>query len=139
MRSTDEVARALYAAFLAGDADGMLALMHEGVQVRFLGQVELRGTDQLRAFMAFSAGQLTDVRFELRQLIVDGEVAAGVWRETARTAAGLPWENHGVDVVHVRDGLIVGLHENNDVRRVRAHLPAYRPASAPDDEENPHG
>ncbi|MFC7550893.1 nuclear transport factor 2 family protein [Plantactinospora sp. GCM10030261] len=129
MRSTDEVARALYAAFLGGDADGMLALMHEDVHVRFLGQAELRGTDQVRAFMAFVGGLLTDVRFDLRHLIVDGDVAAGVWRETARTAAGLPWENHGVDVLHVRDGLIVGMHENNDVRQVRAHLPAYRPGT----------
>ena len=51
-------------------------------------------------------------------VVVDGDVAAGVWHETATTASGEPWENHGVDVVHVRDGRVVALHENNDVRKV---------------------
>jgi ketosteroid isomerase-like protein len=124
--STREVAEALYRAFLAGDVEGMLALLHDDVEVRFLGQAQLRGKADVARFLEFSAGLLTDVQFSLRHLIVDGPVAAGVWEETARTASGQPWRNHGVDVIHVSDGLIAALHENNDVREVYRHFPKYQ-------------
>ena len=128
MKSTREVAEALYEAFLAGDKDGMLALMHDDVEVRFLGQVCVRGKAEASRFMDFAGGLLRDVRFTLRRLIVDGDTAAGVWEETARTSDGAPWANHGVDVIHVRDGRVIALHENNDVRLVYRHFPPYRPA-----------
>jgi ketosteroid isomerase-like protein len=125
MRTTRDVAEDLYRKFLTGDAEGMLALMHDDVRMRYLGQAELRGKRQVREFMAFSSGLLSDVQFDLRHLLVDGDVAAGVWEETARTQDGQPWRNHGVDVIHVRSGLITALHENNDVRAVYAHFPPY--------------
>ncbi len=36
-----------------------------------------------------------------------------------------------MDVVHVRDGRVAALHENNDVRKVYAHFPRYDPQSQP--------
>lgn len=128
MTSTREVAEALYRAFLAGDKDGMLALMAEDVHVRFLGQAQFVGRAELDRFIDFSASLLTDVHFTLRHLVVDGEVAAGIWEETATTRDGQPWRNHGVDVIRLRAGKVVALHENNDVREVHRHFPAYRPA-----------
>ncbi len=119
---------ALYTAFLRGDAEGMLALMAEDVEVRFLGQGTFHGVDAARRFFAFAGGLLRDVDFRIETVIVDGEIAAAVWEETATTAAGEPWENHGVDVIRVRDGRIVSLHENNDVTLVRRHFPPYRDA-----------
>lgn len=127
MTSTRDVAESLYRAFLSGDKDGMLALMADDVDVRFLGQARLAGKAEASRFLDFSAGLLTDVRFTLRHLVVDGYIAAGVWEETARTASGEPWRNHGVDVITVRDGLVVALHENNDVRAVYRHFPPYQP------------
>ncbi len=56
--STREVVDALYAAFLAGDGDGMIALMADDVEVTFLGQGTFRGIPAVRRFMAFSAGLL---------------------------------------------------------------------------------
>ena len=131
MRSTREVVEALYRAFLAGDAEAMLEVMHPDVEVSFLGQVYLHGTDAAGRFFDFAGGLLRDVDFTLEDVLVDGDVAAGVWHETATTLSGEPWENHGVDVVHVRDGLVVALHENNDVRLVREHFPPY------EDKDNP--
>jgi len=132
MRSAREVAEGLYDAFLAGDKDGMLALMHDDVEVRFLGQACLRGKAEVSRFFDFAGGLLSDVRFSLLQLIVDGDTAAGIWEETARTSSGAPWSNHGVDVIHVRDGLVAALHENNDVRMVYRHFPPYRPGTEGD-------
>jgi ketosteroid isomerase-like protein len=127
MRTTRETIDALYAAFLAGDKEGMLAVMHDDVEVRFLGQAELHGKTAANAFFDFAGGLLTDVKFILREVLVDGEWAAGLWEETAVTSDGHPWANHGVDVVRVRDGLVVALHENNDTRQVYRLMPPYRP------------
>ncbi len=86
----------------------------------------MRGIDEARAFFAFSGSQLTDLDFRVERKIYDGEWAAVIWSETARTAAGAPWENHGVDVFRVEDGEITVLHENNDCRLVHEHFPRYR-------------
>ena len=127
MRTTREVAEELYRAFLAGDKDGMLAVLHPDVEVSFLGQVHLRGTEAASRFFDFAGGLLRDIDFTLEAILVDGEVAAGVWHETATTLSGESWENHGVDVIHVRDGRVTALHENNDVRKVYEHFPRYDP------------
>jgi uncharacterized protein (TIGR02246 family) len=121
---TRRVVEALYAAYLSEDLEGMLAQMAEDVEVRFLGQGMFQGLTAVRRFMQFSAGLLTELDFRIQRVVVDGEVAAVIWEETATTADGRPWENHGVDVIRVRGGKIVSLHENNDVTLVRRHLPA---------------
>lgn len=125
MTDTRAVAEALYAAFLAGDKDGMLAVMDDDVEVSFLGQVQLRGKSEASRFFDFAGTLLRDVDFSLEEIVVDGDVAAGVWHETATTLSGEPWQNHGVDVIHIRDGRVVALHENNDVRMVYKHFPRY--------------
>ena len=127
MRSTREVVEELYRAFLAGDRDAMLAVLHPDVEVSFLGQAYLQGTAAAGRFFDFAGGLLCDVDFTLEEILVEGDVAAGIWHETATTYSGEPWENHGVDVVHVRDGQVVALHENNDVRKVYEHFPRYDP------------
>ncbi len=127
---TRRVVEALYAAYLAGDGEGMIALMSPDVEVTFLGQGTFHGIPAVRRFMRFSAGLLVDVDFRISPLIIDGDVGSAVWHETATTRAGEPWENHGVDVIRVREGQIVSLHENNDVRLVTQHFPAYEDTEA---------
>lgn len=131
MAGSDDTARvldALYRAFFAGDGDGMASLMSDDVEVRFLGQVRLRGLAAARRFFAFSGSLLEELDFRIERRVIDGEWAAVVWSETARVVAtGEPWENHGVDVFRVEGGAIRVLHENNDCRVVHRHLPRYRP------------
>jgi uncharacterized protein (TIGR02246 family) len=126
METTSDVVHALYDAYLAGDPAGMLALMSDDVHLRFLGQVDVNGKEEATRFMDFAGGLLHDLEFEVRDIIVDGDAAATIWEERAVTARGVPWRNHGVDVIHVRDGKVVALHENNDVRQVHEHFPSYR-------------
>lgn len=138
MRSTEETVRALYAAFIAGDKDGMLAEMADDVELRFLGARVLHGRQEASDFIDTQAGSLTDVDFQLTELVVDGDHAAGVWRETATRADGTPWRNHGVDVFRVQAGRVVSLHENNDVREFYGLIPdEYRAAAAPSREAGP--
>jgi ketosteroid isomerase-like protein len=122
---TRRVVEALYGAYHAGDAGGMLALMADDVEVRFLGQGTFRGIAAVRGFMNFAATLLRDLDFRIQKIVFDGEVACAIWEETATTAAGELWENHGVDVIRVRDGRIASIHENNDVTLVHRHFPRY--------------
>jgi ketosteroid isomerase-like protein len=126
--TTRRVIDALYEAYLEGDQPAMLALMADDVEVRFLGQVSLRGIEEAKRFFAFSGANLTEMDFRIERRIYDGEWAAVTWNETARTVDGHPWENHGVDVFCVRDGRIFVLHENNDCRLVHRHFPRYEAA-----------
>lgn len=122
---TRRVVDALYKAYLAGDGEGMLAQMADDVEVRFLAQGTFHGLSAVRRFMRFSAGLLKDLDFRIQKVVIDGEIGGAIWEETATTADGQPWENHGVDVIRVRDGKIVSLHENNDVTIVYRHFPRY--------------
>lgn len=124
-RQTRDVVDRLYEKFFAGDLEGMLALMSDDVEVRFLGQAHVYGNDEARRFFEFSGGLLSDLEFRINRKIIDGEWAAVLWEETATTAEGASWDNHGVDMIHVVDGEIVVVHENNDVRKVHEHLPRY--------------
>ena len=132
---TRRVVDALYAAFLSGDGEGMLAQMSEDVEVRFLGQAMLHGQSEVRRFMEFSADLLRDLDFRIRRTIIDGDTAAVIWDESATTAAGKPWENHGVDVIRIRSGKIASLHENNDVNMVYEHFPRFDSRAKTGDEE----
>jgi ketosteroid isomerase-like protein len=131
---TRRVVDALYAAFLSGDGEGMLAQMSENVEVRFLAQGTFNGLAEMRRFMEFSAGLLRDLDFRIRKTIVDGDTAAVIWDESATTATGKPWENHGVDVIRVGNGKIVSLHENNDVNLIYEHFPRFDPRAGARDE-----
>jgi ketosteroid isomerase-like protein len=122
---TREVVEALYKAYAAGDLEGMLALMDDGVEVTFLAQGTFRGLPAFRRFIAFSAELLVDLDWRLQKVIVERDVGCGIWEETARTADGEPWSTTGVDVIRVRDGRIVSLCMNNDAALSRRHFPAY--------------
>jgi len=122
---TRRIVDLLYDAYLVGDQAGMLALMSDDVEVRFLGQAQVHGIDDARAFFAVSGGKVTDMDFRIDKRIYDGEWAAVTWEETAVTLDGKPWENHGVDVFRVQGGQITVLHENNDCRLVHEHFPRY--------------
>lgn len=117
-RSVDDLLDALYAAYLDGDAAGMLATMSDDVEVRFLGREPVHGIDEALRFFTANNASLVDLDFRIRSRIVDGQWAAVVWDETA-TARGRPYENHGVDVFHVVDGRIAVLRVNNDIVRRR--------------------
>ena len=125
---TRRVVDRLYDAYLAGNTAGMLATFSDDITFKFLGQVDGRGIEEARRFFAYSAEKLIDLDFRIKHKVIDGSHAAVTWIETAHTAKGAPWENHGVDVFEVADGKIVSLHENNDVRLVHEHFENYEPA-----------
>jgi ketosteroid isomerase-like protein len=114
-QDTRRVVEDLYAAYFAGDPEGMVATMSDDVEVRFLGRGLFDGIEEARRFLTGNTGRLRNLDFRIHKLIVDGEWAAALWDESAETIHGDPYENHGVDVFRVEDGRMTVLHENNDV------------------------
>jgi ketosteroid isomerase-like protein len=112
---TRRVVEELYEAYFADDPGGMLATMADDVEVRFLGRGTYRGIEEATRFFTSNMAMLVGLDFRIRRLIVDGEWAAAVWDESAKTIHGGTYENHGVDVFRVQNGKIALLHENNDV------------------------
>ena len=104
----------------------MLALMADDVEVTFLGQGTFHGHPA-------ACGASWRSRPACCAISTSGSArcsstatsAAAVWEETATTADGEPWENHGVDVIRVRDGRIVSCTRTTTSRLVHAHFPAY--------------
>jgi ketosteroid isomerase-like protein len=100
----------------------MVDTMSDDVWVRFLGRVDFRGKQRARQFFGQNTPLLVNLDFRIRKLMVDGEYAAALWEESAQTIYGGEYENHGVDVFHVRDDEITMVHENNDIRIHRRHF-----------------
>jgi len=134
---TRSVVDTLYAAFLAGEPEGMLATMSDQIEVRFLGRGTYRGIDEARAFLDSNTKMLLDLEFSIDNVIVDGEWAATVWSEKATTVHGDQYSNHGVDVFRVVDGRVAILHENNDVLRHRSAFGYQSPSRLQGGDESP--
>lgn len=120
---TRRVVEELYEAYFADDPGGMLATMADEVEVRFLGRGTYRGLEEATRFFTANMAMLVGLEFRIRRLIVDGEWAAAIWDESAKTIHGDNYDNHGVDVFRVQNGKITVLHENNDVL---IHREAFR-------------
>ncbi len=123
--ATRDLIERFYVSYLAGDREGMLALLADDAVVTFIGHGTFRGTDEIRAYMTWAATQLRDLDFRIRSKIVDGDWAAVAWDETATTRAGEPWESLGVDVYRVVGEGIAELTVHSDTAKMYRQLDAY--------------
>ncbi len=119
----------LYAAYLSGDTEGMLALMAPDVAVTFNYAGTFRGMDEARPFMTWNGAQLPELTFNIRHKIVDGNRAAVTWDETGKTIRGDDWSAIGVDVYHVEDDRIVEMTCYSDTDKVARLLDPYPESS----------
>jgi ketosteroid isomerase-like protein len=122
---TRAVIEKLYEAYLSGNTEGMLALMAPDVKVTFNYAGTFTGMDEARPFMMWNGGQLTDLKFNVRTKIIDGNYAAVTWDETAKTIRGEDWEAIGVDVYHVENDQIVEMTCYSDTDKVARLLDPY--------------
>lgn len=122
---TRAVIQKLYAAYLSGDPEGMLALMAPDVSVTFNYAGTFRGMAEARPFMTWNGGQLPELTFNVRHTIIDGNRAAVTWDETGRTIRGDDWNAMGVDVYRVEGDQIVEMTCYSDTDKVARLLDPY--------------
>lgn len=123
--ATRDLIELFYVSYLAGDREGMLALLVDDAVVTFVGHGTFRGKDEIRAYMAWASTQLRDLDFRICSKIVDGDWAAVAWVETATTRAGEPWESVGVDVYRVVGERIAELTVHSDTAKMQRQIEAY--------------
>jgi len=115
--ATEQVARAYFAAVAARDPEAMAACWKPGGIDRLHGQADLVAPDGVRAYFTELFGAFPDLAVEILSTTADAERCAVRWRMTATFAGpgrfqrfeptGARVAIDAVDVVQVRDGLIV--------------------------------
>ncbi|MDO8211877.1 nuclear transport factor 2 family protein [Conexibacter sp. CPCC 206217] len=116
--TTEQVARRYFAAVGARDAEAMTACWKAGGVDVLHGQATLVAPDDIRAYFTDLFAAFPDMRVEILSTTADGDRCAVRWRMSA-TFAGpgrfQQFEPNGarvtfeaVDLVQVRDGLVVG-------------------------------
>lgn len=64
--ATRKVIDEMYGYYLNGDQAGMLSMMSDDVVVTFVGHGTFHGKDEVRKYMAYSAGLLKDLTFNIQ-------------------------------------------------------------------------
>lgn len=115
----------LYAAYLSGDTERMLALMAPDVAVTFNYAGTFHGMAEARPFMMWNGAQLPKLTFNIRHKIIDGNRAAVTWDETGTTIRGDEWSAMGVDVYRIEGDRIVEMTCYSDTDKVARLLDPY--------------
>jgi glyoxylase-like metal-dependent hydrolase (beta-lactamase superfamily II)/predicted ester cyclase len=112
-----EVAETYFAALARHDLDTAAACWAPGGVDRLVGQSEARGPEGVRAFFGELFAAIPDFAFEVETVVAEADRAAVRWNATGTFAGdaaylgiaptGGPLQLEGLDLLRVRDGLIV--------------------------------
>lgn len=95
------------AAIMKGDYEGFLKFCTEDTEWTFVGDKTLRGKEAVREWMA---SEYTEPpRFEVHQMIADGDFVAALGEITLKDDAGKDVRHAYCDVWRFRDGGMAGL------------------------------
>jgi len=118
MASTTDIARRYFEALSAHDLDAAVALWEPGARDRIAGQRELLAPHGIRDHFGALLAAFPDLRIEVVELTTYRERTAVRWRAQGTFAGPARFEGlrpngarvalEGCDVLHVRDGRIVG-------------------------------
>ena len=113
---TEAAATRYFDAIAARDVDGMVACWKAGAVDHVAPVGALRAPDGLRAYFAELFAAFPDLRYEVVDMIVDGDRVAVRWRARG-TFSGRPFDGiaptgaraeiEGIDLGRIEDGLLV--------------------------------
>jgi len=103
-----EIVERYRAGWFAHDVDAIMSVLTDNVVFHNLTSGEcVEGTDAVRAHIARIHAKRPELSFIERAIYVGDDVAVIEWTATAASSVGAPVEWDGIDVINVRDGLIV--------------------------------
>jgi uncharacterized protein (TIGR02246 family) len=105
--SHKEILQKANAAIEKGDYEGFLEFCTEDTDWTFVGDRTLKGKDAAREWMASEYRE--PPRFEVHQLIADGNFVAALGEITLKDEAGKDAQHAYCDVWRFRDGRMAGL------------------------------
>jgi glyoxylase-like metal-dependent hydrolase (beta-lactamase superfamily II)/predicted ester cyclase len=138
---TAKVAKRYFDAVAAKDLDEMVACWKTGAVDRIVGQGDLVAPGGVRAWFDELFCAIPDWRFEVLDMVVEGDRAVVRWHATG-TFTGPGWfqgfaptggriDLEGSDMVTVEDGLLTANHAYTDGMTIARHLGVMPPAESP--------
>jgi predicted ester cyclase len=136
-KSTAEVARSYFDAVSRQDLDAMESHYEPGSIGRIHGLVELKVGDNYREWFGNLFRAFPDWKFEILDVVAEGERAAVEWRATGTFSGDARFEGmepngasvdvRGCDVVTIRDGHLVDLQAYSSGTEIARQLGALPP------------
>ena len=124
MAPPKDVASAYFEALAAQDLDAIAAAWAPDGVMSTIGDVEAKGPDGVRAWWAEFFGAIPDFRFQVRDIVADGDKAAVHWEGKGTFAGPASFQGieptfarldlAGLDIFTLRDGLIADEHAYTD-------------------------
>jgi uncharacterized protein (TIGR02246 family) len=122
--SPKTVMTAYFEALAEQDLDAIAAAWAPDGVLRTVGDVEASGPDGVRAYWAHFFGSMPDFRFEVQDIVADGDQVAVHWAGKGTFAGPAAYQGieptyarldlNGLDLFDLRDGLIVREHAYTD-------------------------
>ncbi len=107
-----------------GDLDGFLELWDQDAVFTFPGTNILggvyRGKAEIQRFFWLLRQVIVGLRFDINQVLVNGEYIAMEWEDSGRTIQGEPFNNQGVTIMRLRDGRLVEARDYLDTEKLKA-------------------
>jgi glyoxylase-like metal-dependent hydrolase (beta-lactamase superfamily II)/predicted ester cyclase len=138
--ATTEVVRGYFGAIAAGDRGAQRAWYHDDMVGTVHGVVGPARRGELIAFFDDFYAAFPDLRFEVLDVLAEGERASVRWRATGTHAGpasflgfaptGARVDTEGVDVVWVRDGRIARIEAYTDGASIARQLGALPPSGS---------
>jgi steroid delta-isomerase-like uncharacterized protein len=139
-RTTAEVAKSYFEAVANRDIEAMLELWHPDGGGYIHGMIDVKVPDTYRGWFANMFKAFPDWRFEVLDIVAEGEKAAVRWRATGTftgpvqfegmVANGTRIETEGCDLLTIRDGKLVSNYAYTNGAEMARQLGALPPAGS---------
>jgi steroid delta-isomerase-like uncharacterized protein len=139
-QSTAEIAKSYFDAVAERDIEGMLAHWNPDGTGYIHGMVDVTVPDTYRGWFANMFRAFPDFKFEVLDLIAEGDQAAVRWRATGTFTGDVRFEgmepngaainSEGVDVLTVRDGKLASIFAYTNGAEMARQLGALPPAGS---------
>lgn len=108
---TEDLALELFKGMNSRDFSTIEPYFSEELVLDFPGSGEIAGKRRVIVFMNALLRKYPDLTFNVREVLVDEDLACAVWTNKGRNLAGEPYQNAGITLFHLEDGMITYLSD----------------------------
>ena len=139
-RTVAEIAESYFEAVAARDVEAMIAHWDPDGGGYIHGMIDVRVPDTYRGWFADMFAAFPDLRFEVLDIVANGDKAAVRWRASGTFTGPVPFEGlaangaavetEGCDVLTIRDGRLVSNYAYTNGAEMARQLGALPPAGS---------
>lgn len=106
-----EITLLIFKSFNQRDFSDIQPVMHENIRFDFPGVGEIIGAARVVVFLKMLLRKYPVLRFEVKDIILEGNKAVAIWTNSGEKVNGDLYENSGATLVHFDSGKIVFLSD----------------------------